>query len=60
MTPHLTVQAAKSGVSGMAENECQMREDAREGIVRANSFTLPKGQNRISRPLIFLHFSRLI
>jgi transposase-like protein len=28
-----------------------------EGIVRANSFTLPKRQNRISRPLIFLHFS---
>jgi len=27
------------------------------GIVRANSFTLPKRQNRISRPLIFLHFS---
>jgi hypothetical protein len=29
----------------------------RDGIVRANSFTLPKRQNRISRPLIFLHFS---
>ena len=28
-----------------------------KGIVRANSFTLPKRQNRISRPLIFLHFS---
>jgi hypothetical protein len=28
-----------------------------EGIVRANSFTLPKRQNRFSRPLIFLHFS---
>jgi len=27
------------------------------GIVRANSFTLPKRHNRISRPLIFLHFS---
>jgi hypothetical protein len=27
------------------------------GIVRANSFALPKRQNRISRPLIFLHFS---
>jgi hypothetical protein len=27
------------------------------GIVRANSFTLPKRQNQISRPLIFLHFS---
>jgi hypothetical protein len=27
------------------------------GIVRANSFTLPKCQNRISQPLIFLHFS---
>jgi len=27
------------------------------GIVRANSVTLPKRQNRISRPLIFLHFS---
>ena len=27
------------------------------GIVRASSFTLPKRQNRISRPLIFLHFS---
>jgi hypothetical protein len=27
------------------------------GIVRANSFTLPKCQYRISRPLIFLHFS---
>ena len=27
------------------------------GIVRANSFTLPTRQNRISRPLIFLHFS---
>jgi hypothetical protein len=27
------------------------------GIVRANSFTLPKCQNRISRPLIFLYFS---
>ncbi len=26
------------------------------GFVRANSFTLPKRQNRISRPLIFLHF----
>jgi hypothetical protein len=30
------------------------------GIVRANSFTLPKRQNRISRPLIFLHFSGAI
>jgi hypothetical protein len=29
----------------------------RDGIVRANSVTLPKRQNRISRPLIFLHFS---
>jgi hypothetical protein len=28
-----------------------------DGIVRANSFTLPKRQNRISWPLIFLHFS---
>jgi transposase-like protein len=28
-----------------------------DGIVRANSVTLPKRQNRISRPLIFLHFS---
>jgi hypothetical protein len=27
------------------------------GIVRANSFTLPKRQNRISWSLIFLHFS---
>jgi hypothetical protein len=27
------------------------------GIVRANSFTLPKCQNQILRPLIFLHFS---
>jgi hypothetical protein len=27
------------------------------GIVRANSVTLPKRQNRISRSLIFLHFS---
>ena len=27
------------------------------GIVRTNSFTLPKCQNRISRPLIILHFS---
>ncbi len=26
------------------------------GIVRVNSFTLPKRQNRISWPLIFLHF----
>jgi hypothetical protein len=30
---------------------------SRGGIVRANSFTLPKRQNRISRSLIFLHFS---
>jgi len=29
---------------------------APEGIVRANSVTLPKRQNRISRPLIFLFF----
>ena len=28
-----------------------------EGIVRANLFTLPKRQNRISRPLISLHLS---
>jgi len=28
-----------------------------KGIVRANSFTLPQRQNRISWPLIFLHFS---
>jgi len=28
-----------------------------DGIVRANSFTLPKRQNRISRPLIILNFS---
>jgi hypothetical protein len=28
-----------------------------DGIVRANSFTLPKRQNRISWSLIFLHFS---
>ncbi len=27
------------------------------GSVRAKSFTLPKRQNRISRPFIFLHFS---
>jgi hypothetical protein len=31
--------------------------NSQPGIVRANSFTLPKRQNRISRPLIFLHFS---
>jgi hypothetical protein len=31
--------------------------DPKRGIVRANSFTLPKRQNRISWPLIFLHFS---
>jgi hypothetical protein len=31
--------------------------DSAQGIVRANSFTLAKRQNRISRPLIFLHFS---
>jgi hypothetical protein len=30
---------------------------AGDGIVRANSVTLPKRQNRISRSLIFLHFS---
>jgi len=30
------------------------------GIVRATSFTLLKCQNRISCPLIFLHFSGLI
>ena len=31
-----------------------------EGSVRANSFTLPKRQNRISRSLISLHFSESI
>jgi hypothetical protein len=31
-----------------------------KGIVRVNSFTLPKRQNRISWPLIFLHFSESI
>ena len=35
-------------------------ENGPEGSVRANSFTLPKRQNRISRPLIFLHFSESI
>ena len=33
------------------------RQEAQAGIVRVNSVTLPKRQNRISGPLIFLHFS---
>ncbi len=33
---------------------------SKAGSVRANSFTLPKRQNQISRPLIFLHFSESI
>ena len=41
--------------------EGRRREEAARiggmGIVRANSFTLPKRQNWILRPLIFLHFS---
>ncbi len=38
-------------------DEVFVKVNGETGIVRANSFTLPKRQNRISRPLIFLHLS---
>jgi hypothetical protein len=41
-----------------ADAAAQVRNEA-AGIVRANSFTLPKRQNRILWPLIFLHFFRV-
>jgi hypothetical protein len=45
--------------SGLGEGGIEARSprSSISGIVRANSFTLPKRQNRISRPLIFLDFS---
>ncbi len=44
----------------LAENDQMVQTFPSDGIVRANSFTLPKRQNRISRQLIFLHFSESI
>jgi DNA invertase Pin-like site-specific DNA recombinase len=48
-------QLSEKGVSFKVVDDPTIDTTSR-GIVRANSFTLPKRQNRISRPLIFLHF----
>jgi hypothetical protein len=45
------------GVGGGKLLESFHVPELRHGIVRANSFTLPKRQNRILRSLIFRHFS---
>jgi phosphatidylserine/phosphatidylglycerophosphate/cardiolipin synthase-like enzyme len=50
-------QTLKWGHKNVDERFEQLMNTASQGIVRVNSFTLPQRQNRISRPLIFLHFS---
>ena len=52
------VSKTVSSIAVSAIKEMAMRAAKIEdvGIVRASSFTMPKRQNRISRPLIFLHF----